>query len=361
MNLLVVGLSHRTAPLTLREQCTLSAHEVPEALQALRRRFPLEGALVLSTCNRFECYVASAAPLPAPQDLIESLIPPYRRRPSSVEGALYALHDREAVAHCFRVAAGLDSMIVGESEITAQVKHAHVTAHEQKAIGPLCDRLIQKALHSAKVVRSQTGIARGGASIGSVVSRLAAQLFGPRLAACDVLLWGAGQAAESTARHLIKRGIHELWIVNRTAAKAQELATLCRGGWLSWEQAVKHLGHVDIAIVCTQAPHHVLDEADVAQILPQRRGRPLLLSDLAVPRNIDPSVKRHPGVQVHNIDDLSAIAQAGLRDRREELARCEMLIQEQVAHFWRWWRPLSEGEEIRCPDSDPCVSASRSS
>ena len=156
MNLLVAGLNHRTAPLALREQCTLSAHEVPEAIQALRRRFPFEETLILSTCNRFECYVASASPLPAPQDLIESLIPPYRRRSSLVEGALYALHDREAVAHCFRVTAGLDSMIVGESEITAQVKQAHLTAHTQGAIGPFCDRLVQKALHSAKIVRSKT-------------------------------------------------------------------------------------------------------------------------------------------------------------------------------------------------------------
>ena len=241
-------------------------------------------------------------------------------------------------------------MVLGESEITAQVKQAYALAHAEGATGPVLNRLFQKALHCTKVIRSHTRIAEGQASIGSVVVDLTRQLFVGRLQDCEALLWGAGKAAEATARHLIKAGIGQLWIVSRTTANAQGLATLCQAGWLSWEQALKHLRHVDIAIVCTQAPHYVIDEADVGAVLPFRGGRPLFIIDLAVPRNVDPAVKGYRGVSLYNMDEVQSIAQGALMQRQKERARCEPLIQAQAAHFWRGWKnPPSNKEAVPCP------------
>ena len=165
---------------------------------------------------------------------------------------------------------------------------------------------------------------------------------------CEVLLWGAGKAAEATARQLIKEGVQRLSIVNRTQLKAQDLASLCQSGWLSWEQARAHLAHVDIAIVCTQAPHYVLEAGDLAEILPQRNGRPLCLIDLAVPRNVDPALAQQAGVSLYNIDDLQAIAQHGVAARERARASCAALIAQQVRHCFR------EPQSIPHEEAAPC-------
>ena len=333
---MLVGLSHRTAGLELRERLAIPSGELPAALSSLRTDFNIPEVAILSTCHRVEFYVSSSNHSATFQRVLDFLAFRSRLAPSAFQACLYRLEDRELVVHLFRVAAGLDSMILGESEITAQVKQAYLTALSQGATGPVLNRLFQKALHCAKVIRSTTCIAHGQASIGSLVVQLARTRFGDRLKRCNVLLWGAGKAAEVTARHLINAGVGQLWIVSRTQAKAQDLAALCQGGWLSWEQAVRHLAHVDLAIVCTQAPHYVIDEADVAAILPQRGSRTLLIIDLAVPRNVDPAIRTRPGIQLYNIDDLQAITQENMAARKQELPRCEAIIQEQVDRLLRW-------------------------
>jgi glutamyl-tRNA reductase len=350
VRLLLVGVSHRTAPLELREQLAIPTRDLPTAVGMLRAACDVGEAVILSTCNRTELYVT--APDSAPALTIERLVDFLAWRshlaPERVRDSLYRLRGREVVRHLFRVAAGLDSMIVGESEITAQVKQAYLVAQARGATGPLLNQLFQKALHSAKVIRSRTRVAEGQASIGSVVATLAKQLFGGRLHGTQVLLWGAGKAAEATARHLVKGGVGQLWIVNRTQTKARDLASLCEGGWLSWEQALRHLAHVDIAIICTQAPHYVIDQADVEAVRSRRGGRPLFLVDLAVPRNVDPRVAGQPLVHLHNIDDLQTIAQEALASRQQELVPCEALIHEQVGHFWRRWNAQPNKEAVAC-------------
>ncbi len=332
MTLFVLGISHRTAAIALREQLAIPSCELEATLRRLRQTADVQEAVVLSTCNRLECYVVSPNPLAARQGLVEFLASRSHLAPEAFLPALYHYTDRDAVEHLFRVAAGLDSMVLGESDITAQVKQAYLGALAQGAAGPVLNQLFQKALHSTKAVRSRTRIAEGEASVGSIVVRLASSLFAHRLESCRVLLWGAGKAAETTARHLVKHGIEELWIVNRTAMKAQELATLCRGGWVSWDQALKCLAQVDIAIVCTQAPHYVLDTADLVMLLPQRQGRPLVLIDLAVPRNVDPLVAREPSVRLYDIDTLQRIAQETVAKREQQIEPCEAIIQEQVGY-----------------------------
>ena len=333
-HLLLVGASHRTAPLALREQLAIPARDLPEALASLRACAGVEQAVILSTCNRLELYVVCHDPAASSRDLVDFLSYRSRLAPASFQSRLYQMAGPDAVRHLFRVTAGLDSMVLGESEITAQVKQAYELARVEGDAGPGLHRLFQKALHSTKLVRSKTRIAEGRASIGSVVVSLAQQLFQHRVREYEILLWGAGKAAEATARHLIKHGIRRLWIVSRTQAKAQDLACLCQAGWLSWEEAFRHLAHVDIAVICTQAPHYVIDQSDLATILPQRNGRPLCLIDLAVPRNVDPSLKGRSGLSLYDIDDLQAIAQGVLAGRQQEQERCDALIEIQVNRFW---------------------------
>lgn len=333
MNPWLVGLSYRTASVGLREQLTIPLRDIPEALSSLCAAFDMREAVILSTCNRVELYVVPAFP-DAADTLIDFLSHRSRLAQAAFQPHLYTLTGRAAVAHLFTVTAGLDSMILGESEIAAQVKQAYLAAQAQGTAGPTLNRLFQKALHAAKEVRSRTGIGQGQASVGSVVAGLSRTLFGDRLAACEALLWGAGKAAESTARHLIKSGLRRLWIVNRTQLKARDLASICQSGWLSWEQARAHLAHVDIAIVCTQAPHYVIDAGDLAELLPSRNGRPLCLIDLAVPRNVDPSLRAQPGITLYDIDDLQDIASQGRERREQARAQGTALIEQQVAHLF---------------------------
>jgi glutamyl-tRNA reductase len=238
------------------------------------------------------------------------------------------------------------------------VKQAYDAARAAGTAGPVLHRLFQKSFRCAKLIRSTTHVNGGQASVGSVVVALARRVLGEPLGQREALLWGAGKAAEVTARHLVKAGIGRLWVVNRTQAKAEELAQLCSGGWVSWERAREHLAHVDIAIVCTQAPHYVLDDADLSAIVSQRGSRPLLLVDLAVPRNVDPALAQRPGISVYNIDDLQAAIEATQAQRRDALASCEWLVQRQVGRFQDWWQEPDTGQEVTsCRPSEICSPA----
>lgn len=350
MNLLAVGLSHRTAPLSLRERFAVPLRDLSKALATLRSDPDVREAAILSTCNRLEIYVVTP---PTPErmvsDLFDFLSFLSHLPPAEFQSSVYRMTDRQAAGHLFQVTAGLDSMILGETEVTQQVKQAYAMAQAEGALGPVLHRLFQRAFACSKMVRTRTRIAQGPSSIGSVVATLAKDLFVDRLRACEILLWGAGKTAEVTARHLIEAGIGRLWVVNRTQAKSQDLAALCQGGWLSWEEARGHLAHVDIAIVCTQAPHYVIDESDAEAVRLKRSGRPLLVIDLAVPRNVEPSLKQRPGIRLYNVDDLQSVAQATLERRRQELSHCEALIEEQVKHFMQRWKPRSHTMEVvRC-------------
>lgn len=334
MSLLTIGINHRTAPLALREQLAVSPRQLPERLAGLQRACTLHELVILSTCNRVEYYAVCADAVMAQTELVQYVSHHSGVSSDQLQAALYGCTDQDAIGHLFRVATGLDSMILGESEITAQIKQAYSVAQEQGTTGPFLNRLFQKALHCAKVVRARTRIAEGNGSIGSVVVALSRQLLGDRFQACDVLLWGAGKAAEVSAQHLIKSGIRHLWIVSRTSSKAQELAALCQSGWLSWERALHHLAHVDIAIICTQAPHYVIDASDIETIRAASGRRRLLLIDLAVPRNVDPKVANQPGILLVDVDDLQTVAKQSLIQRQEQLATCEKLIKQQVSYFW---------------------------
>ena len=346
---LCVGLSFRTAPLWLREQLTVVPGRLPEELQRLSRLERVQEAVVLSTCNRVEWYLVADEPAAAASALLQDLASAHALDPAALFAHLTIRPGDHAARQLFRVAAGLDSAILGESEVVAQVKQAYQFARAGGAAGPILNRLFQKALHCAKEARARTRIAEGQTSVGTVVVALAQQQLGERLRIADVLLWGAGKAAEVTAHHLIKRGIGRLWIVNRTIAKAEELAARCRGALLSWEQALGHLAHVDLAIVCTHAPHYVIDAADLAAVRPVRGPQPLCLIDLAMPRNIDPRLRRWPGVRLFDLEDVHRLAQRGRTLREGEVDRCAALVERQVEQFMRWWQQARQRESTACP------------
>ena len=349
MTLLVVGMNHWNTPVELRERFAIPPRDLPLALKALRSDPRIQEAAILSTCNRVELYVVASEPERALPGLVDFLSHQSGLAPDRFQSHLYFLPGAEAVTHLFRVTAGLDSMVLGETEVTAQVKQAYLLAQAQGAVGKGLHRLFQSAFSASKLLRTKTRIAQGPASIGSVVTDLAKQIFGRRLKDCQVLLWGAGKAAEATMRHLIERGVGEVWVMNRTQATAQELASLCRGRWLSWERGLEHLAHVDIAVVCTQAPHYVIDEADGATVLARRGDRPLFIVDLAVPRNVDPSLRNNPGIHLMDIDDLKSIAQKGLARRQQELEVCGRLIRERVEEFVRQReQPDTAKEGVSC-------------
>ena len=347
MSLFLVGVNHRSAPVEFRERFAIPSRDLPAALRTLRR-LGLANAAVLSTCNRVEYYLSASDPAGASAELLEFLAHHSRLDPAEFRAHLYQAEGAGVAAHLFRVTAGLDSAILGESEIAAQVKETYRIACEEGTADAALHRLFQRALHAAKEIRSRTGIAQGQASVGAVVAALARRLFAERLASCEVLLWGAGKAAEATARHLIKDGIRRLWIVNRTQFKAQDLASLCQGGWLSWELALQHLARVDIAIVCTQAPHYVIDQGDLDAVASSRGDHPLCLIDLAVPRNVEPSLARRDGVVLYNIDDLQAAAQIHLAAREEARARGETMIRQQVDDFTRRHAAAPHEEVLTC-------------
>ncbi len=347
----LVGISHHTAPLALRESLAIPPRDLPDALASLRASSGADEALILSTCNRVELYTILRQPA-STDGAIDLLCHRSRLAPERLAPSLYQRADAEAARHLIRVTAGLDSMVLGESEITAQVKQAYELARIAGATGPRLNRLVQKALQSAKLIRSRTRIAEGQASIGSVVVALANQRFEERLPDAEVLLWGAGKAAETTARHLLKRGIRRLRIVSRRDTTAQQLATLCRAGWLSWEQARAHLAHVDLAIICTQAPHYVIDGSDVETLMPQRAGRPLCLIDLAVPRNVDPGLKGQPGITLYDLEDVQALAQAGRSQREQQRVQCEALIEQRLSRLWPQPSPTRHKEAHPCRSTE---------
>jgi glutamyl-tRNA reductase len=340
-------MSHRTAPVAVRERFSIPTRDLPAVLPRLRQGSLAEAA-ILSTCNRTEIYAVASDPVAGLSELAAFLGHLGHHPLEASSPHLYHAYDDAVAAHLFRVTSGLDSAILGESEVTAQVKDAYEAACQCGTTGRMLNRVFQRALHAAKEVRSATDIGQGQASVGSVVAGLVRRLFGDDLASCEVLLWGAGKAAEATTRHLMAQGVRQLWIVNRSQMKAQDLATMCQGGWLSWERAREHLAHVDIAIVCTQAPHYVIDRADLELMMARPRRRPLCLIDLAVPRNVDPSLAQQPGIALYNIDQLQTAARGALEARHGQLADCEGILLRQVDHLRQIWQRSAHQEALTC-------------
>lgn len=336
MNIFCVGINHRSAGVSLRERFAVEEGALALLLDALRREAALREAVVLSTCNRVEVYGFSGNADAAARACVDLL-----QRAAGAEAEFYRREQGEGARHLFRVVCGLDSMVVGETEILGQVKDAYAAALENGATGAALNRLFQQAFRVAKQVRAETGITRGAVSVGSVAVELAGKIFGD-LAECRVLLLGAGKAGARVARSLQSRGVHRLVLSNRTFERAAELARELGGMALHFERWQSELPHADIVISSTAARGRLLSPEQLAPVMAARDDRPLFLVDLAVPRDFDPSLNGIEGVFLHDMDSLQAMAQRGLEARVMEIERCELLIEAHVEEFLSWARQRPE-------------------
>ena len=325
MPIVVTGLSHHSSPVELRERFAFTDAQIADALGQVRERGVADEAVILSTCNRVEIYAAARDSEPALGQALRRFICEFHRISEAPEDALYTYRDPQSVDHLFRVACGIDSMVLGETEILGQLKLAYKLAHAGKATGTQLNKTFQKAFHVAKLVRSETQIQRGSISVSSVAVELAESIF-DSLKAQQVLVIGAGDTSEKAARALRSRGAQSILVSNRSQDKARALANELGGraiGFDTWEQEFQH---VDIVISSTAAPHYMLTRDKLEGLLRERGHRPLLLIDIAVPRDIDPDCNQLENVYVYNIDDLQGIAGQYLEQREAELELCQRLI-----------------------------------
>ena len=330
MSLVVVGLSHRTSPVALRERFAFAGDRIPAALQALRDSGLAAEAVILSTCNRVEVYLVTALPAETAFARLKEFLCAQHAFTGELGNELYQLAEPASLHHLFRVAGGLDSMVIGETEIFGQLKQAYELALQHRHTGARLNKAFQRAFNVAKQIRTETNIQRGSVSVMSAAVELAEKIFNS-LAPHEVLVIGAGETGEKTARALLSRGARGVVVTNRSPERAAALAAELGGRAVPFDQWPAELEQMDIAISSTAAPHHLLDRAALEPLMRRRRHRPLLLIDLAVPRDIDPAVNTLDNVYLYNVDDLQSIAADYLKLRQEEVARCEKIIAEKVA------------------------------
>ena len=335
--IVVVGVSHRTAPVAVRESLAFAKEALRDALHRARAEAGAIEAMILSTCNRVELYAREedAAAVGA----LEAFLVRYHGRDGrALQPFLYRLVDAEAIRHAFRVAASLESMVIGEPQILGQVKEAYQVAEEAGTLGASLNALRNRSLSAAKRVRTETGIGRNAVSVSYVAVELARKIFG-ELKDKNVLLVGAGKMSELAAKHLVRSGGRATVLGGRTFEKAAELAAALGGKAAPFESLRDELARTDIVISGTGAPGVVIHEADVENARAARRGRharPLFLIDIAVPRDIDPAVRKLGGVFLYDLDDLKAVAEANLRERLKEAAAAEALVEREVREFLGW-------------------------
>jgi glutamyl-tRNA reductase len=328
-SILVLGLSHHSSPVELRERFAFAEPRIPAALQLLRDQRIAEEAVILSTCNRVEIYAAtSLEPAAAFAEMKHFLVTCHDYR-DPLTDEIYALVEPQSVEHLFRVACGLDSMVLGETEILGQLKQAYDLALSHRHTGSRLNKTFQRAFNVAKHIRTETSIQRGSVSVSSVAVDLAERIFSS-LEDRHVLVVGAGDTSEKTARALLSRGARSILVANRSYDRAVALAAELSGRAVAFDDWSKEFEQIDIVISSTAAPHHILDRAKLEPLMKLRKNRPLLLIDIAVPRDVDPEVNLMPDIYLYNIDDLQAIADDSLKQRKEEAVRCEKMIQEKV-------------------------------
>jgi glutamyl-tRNA reductase len=323
MKFFVVGLNHNTAPVELREQLAVNSSDLVSRARYVMQSADLTEIVLLSTCNRVEIYATASEQRHPNSSLLQLLcVEPRDFGPNT-----YRYEDFEAACHLFCVAAGLDSMVLGETEITGQVKKAYDLALGAQLTGSTCNRVFQKAFQVVKEIRTQTGIGRGATSVGGVVVDLAERIFQHDLSRQSVLIIGAGQMGETCARHLAKKGARSILVSNRSFDRARELAIEVGGRAVRFENYLSAVADVDIVVTSTNCPRTFLQREEVEKGVGGRRNRPLVLIDMSVPRNIDADVQRLENVYLYNIDDLEAIIRANVQNREQELALCHQIIE----------------------------------
>lgn len=340
MYILAIGLNHRTAPVEVREKMALSGSALSKAFVILREHPSVEGCVVLSTCNRTEIYAATRDVEAATEHLYRFFAWKSGLPANQIRQHLYVHSLYDAVYHLFRVASGLDSMILGEAQILAQVRDAYQCACEQGASNGILNTLFQQAITVGKRVRTETKIDHNTISISYAAVELARNIFG-QLDGKNVLVIGAGKMSALAVKYLVKSGATGVLVSNRSFARAQELACEFHGQAVRFDQLPECLALADIVISCTGASHSILHAAEVREAMDQRPERPLLIIDIAVPRDVDPEVGEIPGVTLYDIDDLENVVSESLEARKRAAEVAETIIAEEVNAFFKWLSSLS--------------------
>ena len=333
--LLALGASHHTAPIAVRERLALPERRAEEMVAELLEEGSVGEAVALFTCNRTELYLVVSDPVEAESAVLAKLARQAGIRPTELMDAMYSFRNCDAARHLYRVASGLDSMVVGEAEVQGQVKRAYERALAARATGPLTNKLFRAALATGKRVRTHTRISEGRASMASVAVELARDAIGD-LSDRRVLIVGAGETAEGVARALHDEGVATMFVANRRRDRARALADRFGGSTLSFDELPAQLARVDIVVASTASPHTILGAEELALVTEARGGRPLLLIDLAVPRDIDPACAEVSGVSLFDVDDLQAQVSRTRSVRQVEARRAEGIVEEEIQSFAGW-------------------------
>ncbi len=350
MSLLAFGVNHKTAPVEIREKVAFAPERVPDALQELTSQDGLREAAILSTCNRTELYCGTADReiqiIDYRRLLLEWFCSYHRLDVKQVEPYIYLYPDQSAVRQMMRVASGLDSLVLGEPQILGQMKQAYLTAHRAGTIGSHLNRLFQHTFSVAKRVRTDTAIGASPVSVAFAAVSLAKQFFS-NLERHTALLIGAGETTELVARHLRENGIGRIIIANRTLERAHQLASEVNGYAIGLSEIKGHLAEADLVVSSTASPEPVIGKAEARQAIKSRKRRPILMIDIAVPRDIEASVAELDDVYLYTVDDLQDIIQEGLRSRQEAAKQADEIIDAHVSRFMGWLRSLSAVDTIR--------------
>ena len=335
MNIIVVGLSHKTAPVEIRERVAFSPTDMGRPLGEMHALPAVAEGIIVSTCNRVELYAGSHAPEACVGQLKAFLAAYHAIPPEQLEEHLYDYQGEEAIRHVFRVSSSLDSMIIGEPQILGQIKTAYGYATEHKTVGSVLNRFLHKAFSVAKRVRTETDIASNAVSVSFAAVELARKIFGS-LDGKKVMLIGAGEMCELAARHFLNNGAASVMVTNRTLERAVKLAEEFQGQAVPFEEFPQRLHQVDIVLTSTGAPNFILGPEKMEEVIRQRKNKPMFLIDIAVPRDIDPKVNKIDNIYLYDVDDLQGVVQANLKERQKEAKKAEVIIDQEIGQFSRW-------------------------
>jgi glutamyl-tRNA reductase len=339
MNLILIGMNHKTAPLEIRESLSLACGDSINPLIEIMNIPQIKEAIYLSTCNRVEVLAHAVDEESAVEKLKSFIFNHGNLSPDDMARCLYLYYNHDAVRHLFRVASSIDSMVMGEPQILGQVKDAYRTAVEHNASGIMLNKIIHHAFRTAKRVRTETGIASNAISVSFAAVELAKKIFG-NLQGKTILLIGAGEMSELAAKHLLNYGVEKIFITNRTYARAVQMADNFHGTAVNFEKLQEKIHDVDMIISSTGAPGYVIDVSMITASLRRRKNRLLFLIDIAVPRDIDPAVGEIDNVYLYNIDNLQEIVDGNLQIRKKEAEKAEAIIDEEVTNYREWYNTL---------------------
>ncbi len=339
VEIILLGLNHKTAPVEIRECLAISKEEAAAMLDAIKKSASVNEVVLFSTCNRVEILMAAGDKAEAVETAKRHLSE-FKNVPlSQFQDSIYIHEGDEAVRHIFRVASSLDSMMVGEPQILGQIKEAYFNATKRKTSGVILNRLLHRTFFTAKRIRTETGIGDNAVSVSYAAIELAKKIFG-QLEGKKVLLIGAGEMAELAVEHLLKNRVKEIFVANRTFKNGVELARKFGGSAIKFEEVPGFILQVDIIISSTGSPDIILTKDQVKRIMPGRRNRPLFFIDIAVPRDIDPAINKLNNAYVYDIDDLKGVIDENLEDRNKEAIKGERIIDEAVISFKQWYDSL---------------------